>query len=219
MVVELGVFTKLAQRSLIFNAVTTDGTVQFHGSLENPMSGYDYYRVWGRTFLDGIMQEFDTGWLVYSPTNDFTFPLIFPMKSDGTYSLGNAWVRAEYTDGKGSLLKLDDSTITYQTSIQYTLTIASSIGGSTNPVAGTYTYNADDSATVSAIPDQGMRFDHWDLDGIAYTDNPITILMDANHVLTPYFIEETQPPIDYTPLILIGVAAVAACLIYYYWLR
>ena len=102
----------------------------------------------------------------------------------------------------------------------YTLTIIASAEGTTIPSAGAYTHNAGDSVTVSATPNQDMRFDHWDLDGIAYTDNPITILMDANHVLTSYFIEETQPPpIDYTPLILIGAATVVAGLIYYYWIR
>jgi len=79
---------------------------------------------------------------------------------------------------------------------EYTLTINTTVGGTTDPTPGTYTYPEGTSVNVTAIPDSGYVFDHWVLDGATRTENPITVLMDSDHTLTAYF--TTAPPVEYT---------------------
>jgi hypothetical protein len=85
---------------------------------------------------------------------------------------------------------------------QYTLTITAGAGGTTDPVPGSYLYNAGTTATVTAYPSSGYQFDHWMLDGVTHTENPISILMNANHSLTAVF--AVIPPVQYTLTITSG---------------
>jgi len=78
---------------------------------------------------------------------------------------------------------------------QYTLSIATTIGGTTNPAPGNYSHPEGTSVSVTAIPSSGYAFDHWILDAATRTENPITIMMDKNHTLTAYF---TKIPVYYT---------------------
>jgi hypothetical protein len=84
--------------------------------------------------------------------------------------------------------------------VQYTLTINVNDPtlGTTNPPPGTYTYEEGSTVTVQAIPKAGARFSHWQLDGETRTENPITIYMDKDYMLTAYF--ETAPPPKYATL-------------------
>jgi hypothetical protein len=80
------------------------------------------------------------------------------------------------------------------TRINYTLTITSSTGGTTNPVPGTYVYPCCTNVTVSAVADVCYVFDHWELDGVPVgSDNPIFIHMGADHTLNAIF-----TPTNYT---------------------
>lgn len=88
--------------------------------------------------------------------------------------------------------------------VQYTLMISSSSGGSTSPSPGLYSYQENTTINVQAIANSGYFFDHWDLDGIVYTTNPISILMNKNHVLIAYF-SATPPPPPTTYKLTIGV--------------
>jgi hypothetical protein len=47
---------------------------------------------------------------------------------------------------------------------------------------------------VTAKPDSGYTFDHWELDGVTYTSNPINVLMDKSRSLTAYFSLTPPPP-------------------------
>jgi len=69
------------------------------------------------------------------------------------------------------------------------LTISASSGGTTDPASGTtYTYDYDSSVTVTAIPASSRyTFNCWLLDGVPYTNNPITVTMDSDHTLTAHF--------------------------------
>lgn len=69
----------------------------------------------------------------------------------------------------------------------YSLTVATTPGGRTDPAPGTYTFAEGTSVTVKAIPDAGYAFSHWILDGGTRTENPITVLMNMNRTLTAYF--------------------------------
>jgi hypothetical protein len=77
----------------------------------------------------------------------------------------------------------------------YYLTITSAAGGTTSPLPGTYNYTEGSSLNVTAIPNPGYSFDYWLLDGEEKTENPITIIMDANHTLEAvYFVVDITPP-------------------------
>ena len=83
---------------------------------------------------------------------------------------------------------------TYEVSFQvsvpvsvYTLTISPSGGGSTDPPSGTYTYSYGESVNVTASAAYHYEFKHWFLDGANVYDNPITVTMNSDHDLKPYF--------------------------------
>ncbi|MEM3628632.1 MAG: CARDB domain-containing protein [Candidatus Bathyarchaeia archaeon] len=75
------------------------------------------------------------------------------------------------------------------------LTIKSTPGGATDPYPATYHYHAGDTVNVTAIPNTGYSFNYWLLDGDVRTENPINIIMDANHTLEAYFIDNIKPEI------------------------
>jgi len=76
------------------------------------------------------------------------------------------------------------------------LTTTTTTGGTTNPSPGTHTYITGTEATVTAIPEAGYSFDHWELDEINIgSDNPVDVLMDNNHMLTAVFVDDTPPEI------------------------
>ncbi|MEM3698181.1 MAG: hypothetical protein QXQ94_11950 [Candidatus Bathyarchaeia archaeon] len=78
----------------------------------------------------------------------------------------------------------------------YNLTISANYGGTTNPAPGTYTYVSGTSFEVVAVPEMGYSFDHWLLDGEVKTENPITLVMNTNHTLEAYFVDDIPPEIS-----------------------
>jgi ABC-type transport system substrate-binding protein len=82
-----------------------------------------------------------------------------------------------------------------QTTPTYNLTITATIGGTTNPSPGMYTYTANSSVQVTAIPNADYLFDHWELDTVNVgSANPYTVLMDNNHTLKAVFTYSPPPP-------------------------
>jgi hypothetical protein len=81
-------------------------------------------------------------------------------------------------------------------SIYFNLTITSREGGTTDPLPGTYNYTAGSSVNVTAIPSSGYSFDYWLLDGEERTENPTTVIMDANHTLEAVFVDDISPEIS-----------------------
>jgi len=78
----------------------------------------------------------------------------------------------------------------------FKLIITTTTGGTTNPQPGTYIHPAGAIVNVTAFPNTGYSFDYWLLDGNVRTENPITVIMDANHTLEAHFIDVAQPIID-----------------------
>jgi hypothetical protein len=77
----------------------------------------------------------------------------------------------------------------------YSLAITTTVGGTTNPSPGTYSYTANSSVPVTAIPNADYAFDHWELDTINVgSTNPYTVLMDNNHTLKAVFTYSPPPP-------------------------
>ena len=78
----------------------------------------------------------------------------------------------------------------------FNLTIASSEGGTTSPLPGTYSYPAGTSVEITAAPSSGYSFDHWLLDGQEMTENPKTLVMNDNHTIEAFFIDNIPPEIN-----------------------
>jgi len=77
----------------------------------------------------------------------------------------------------------------------YSLTITTTVGGTTDPAPGTYSYTANSSVEVTAISNADYVFDHWELDTINVgSANPYTVLMDNNHTLKAVFAYSPPPP-------------------------
>ena len=78
------------------------------------------------------------------------------------------------------------------TLLTYNLSISTTIGGTTNPAPGTYTYTNGTMVSVTAIPEANYIFDHWELDGTPVgSTNPIEVIMTANHTLEAFFTQIT----------------------------
>lgn len=69
------------------------------------------------------------------------------------------------------------------------LRIAEVEGGSTRPEPGYYIYPADTPVIVFAVPEDGYKFDYWNINrgAIKATQNPVTINLVADHHLEPHF--------------------------------
>lgn len=70
---------------------------------------------------------------------------------------------------------------------QYTLSITSTTGGTTNPTTGSYVYDENTYTTVNATALVNYVFSKWILDGVDNLNNPITIFMSQNHNLQSVF--------------------------------
>jgi PKD repeat protein len=70
----------------------------------------------------------------------------------------------------------------------YTLTITTTVGGTTDPAHGTYSYTVNSTVQVTAIPNIGYLFDYWELDSANVgSANPYSVLMNKNHTLKAVF--------------------------------
>jgi hypothetical protein len=80
------------------------------------------------------------------------------------------------------------ATAHYTPIITYTLTITTTAGGTTNPSPGTSTHTAGTLVPVTATPNSGYIFDHWELDGVNVGSvNPYTVTMNKDHTLKAVF--------------------------------
>lgn len=73
---------------------------------------------------------------------------------------------------------------------QYTLTMASTAGGSVTPAVGAHNYSAGTVVPLTATPGNGYRFVNWTGGGTDIanaTDATTTITMNADHTVTAHF--------------------------------
>jgi hypothetical protein len=72
----------------------------------------------------------------------------------------------------------------------YTLTIASTAGGSVTPAVGTHTYDAGATVNLTATADSGFSFVNWTGGGADIDDADAattSITMNADHIITAHF--------------------------------
>ncbi|MGD6934074.1 MAG: LamG-like jellyroll fold domain-containing protein [Candidatus Bathyarchaeia archaeon] len=80
---------------------------------------------------------------------------------------------------------------------KFSLTVGAALHGTTNPSAGTYKYNQGTIASIYATPASGYTLSGWMVDSVTMPNtNPYQLTMNANHQITPVFIETSQPPPD-----------------------
>jgi PKD repeat protein len=86
-----------------------------------------------------------------------------------------------------------------QPGIYHSLQISvAGIGGTTSPDPGNYNITEGQSITVTAIATVDYKFLYWLRDGVQLTDNPIMIIMDADHTLEAFFEYVPPPPLTAT---------------------
>ena len=77
---------------------------------------------------------------------------------------------------------------------QRVLTVSVIGSGSTDPAAGTFTYNVDSQVQVTATPASGWVLDYWLLDSVDVgSANPYTVTMGQDHTLTAVIVQNTPP--------------------------
>jgi hypothetical protein len=87
---------------------------------------------------------------------------------------------------------------TYAGGVKRQLIIAVSGGGTTIPAVGTHPYTESTNVIITAIPDEGYVFDHWDVDGEIFATNPLTVTVITDLTVTAYFVAGAATGLDVT---------------------
>ena len=102
------------------------------------------------------------------------------------------------SDNPTTIMMDSDKSVTANFIRQHVLTIATEIGGTTDPTPGSYIYDSGTEVTVEAINNSGYEFSGWggNVSGIT---NPITLTMDSDKSITAKFrvkpdVEEKKGP-------------------------
>jgi hypothetical protein len=90
------------------------------------------------------------------------------------------------TDNPLTVIMDSDKFITANFNMEYTLTITTSTGGTTNPAPDTYTYVSGTDVTVRAIASSGYEFSNWGGDASG-SHEIITITLDSNKAIRAEF--------------------------------
>jgi len=74
----------------------------------------------------------------------------------------------------------------------YTLTLSSGVGGTIDPYPGVHILDDGKEITVEAIPDANYRFNYWEGDVLAGSEdyNPLTFTMDSDKYIEAHFIRQ-----------------------------
>ena len=95
-------------------------------------------------------------------------------------------VAIQFSKGTVENPKVCGITITPGAAPTHYITIATTVGGSTGPAAGTYTYPAGTAVLISATPDTGYTFTGWSY-ATSVTTNPLVLVMNDNLLITANF--------------------------------
>ena len=119
-----------------------------------------------------------------------------PITTHAYTAMGNYNVTLRLTDNDDKTNSLTRTVAAYE---MFSLTITTTLGGTTVPTPGGYPYFPGDNATVTAVPDTDYYFDHWELDSVDVGSvNPITVTMDSVHLLHAVFFPKLRLTITVT---------------------
>ena len=97
------------------------------------------------------------------------------------------------TDNPITIIMDSDKSIEANFIRQYTLTVTSGLGGTTDPSPGTYLINKGTKVTLTGIPALHYRFSHWSGD-IGGRTNPKIKTMNKDLSVTANFMRIIYPP-------------------------
>lgn len=197
--VDLGTLLAFTEYNKTVSAVTQDGKVKFHAVFRVTKIPDQPFRVImrgkvGTTLYDLTIYPSYT-W-VGGTDYAVDFEAQFPTMPYGTYALLGSIEIMTWSGGfsYGTYVYFASSAIIYRAIAQFTLTILSpsSGGGTTNPVAGAYTYNEGDNVTIIAIPNAGYILQHWLVNGtpVAVGMETLTFTIIQNYTFEPVFASE-----------------------------
>ncbi|HNX29864.1 MAG TPA: stalk domain-containing protein [Syntrophomonadaceae bacterium] len=86
--------------------------------------------------------------------------------------------------------------------INYSLTMETEGHGTTNPIAGTYSYREGTMVTLTACPQAGWEFTKWLISGEDIFDSETRVRIDKNTTAIAYFTEIAPAPADPAEIIL-----------------
>lgn len=77
---------------------------------------------------------------------------------------------------------------------QWALTIFAGVGGTVNPSGTINGISGVPTPLITAIPTMGHSFSHWLLDGVQYSENPISLTISdvLTHILEAVFVPTTK---------------------------
>lgn len=121
------------------------------------------------------------------------------ISTDGLSPYSCSWDTLTYSNGthKIEVIAYDsiDQTDSHEISVtvsNFTLTISTTTGGTTDPVPGTYSCLPGTEAVITATPDSGYSFCGWtgDVPSGHELDNPITVIVDSDKSIEANFIPQ-----------------------------
>ena len=122
--------------------------------------------------------------LVWASDPSFTNADVRRILTETAYGLGLPPEHQGFGLVRADLAVGDNGSVTPDT---YTLTITSSGGGTTVPTAGSYEYNSGEEVTLTATPEEGNKFDRWEIDGTIVKESVTTVTMDKDITADAYF--------------------------------
>jgi hypothetical protein len=131
------------------------------------------------TYLGG--SELERGWGIAADSEGAAY--VAGDTESANFPTKNAIQGNNLGDRDIFIAKLALSDITPAT---YSLTVAASSGGTTEPSPGTHTYDEGTVVTIRAVPNSGHKFSGWS-GAASGTDTPINIIMDSDKSITASF--------------------------------
>jgi hypothetical protein len=78
----------------------------------------------------------------------------------------------------------------------YTITLQSSVNGTTTPPPGIYSRTVGDTLTLTATPNTNYKFDYWLINGVTNSTNPLTLAVTSDTKVEPTFTLVISPPVE-----------------------
>ena len=171
----------------IFLADSLNNSVYHNSFLNNERQVYDWSKDW--TMLPPSINIWDYGYP--SGGNYWSNYAGVDVKSGPSQDLPGS-------DGIGDIPYIIDANNTDRYPLMnpygapppptYALTITTTVGGTTTPAPGIYSYTANSQVQVTAIPNTDYLFEYWELDGTNVGPaNPYTVAMNKNHTVKAIF--------------------------------
>ncbi|HUW47248.1 MAG TPA: hypothetical protein VMW36_00705, partial [Patescibacteria group bacterium] len=170
--------------------VTANYAVQYKITLDQAGVNTDF--TGGIVTIDGL--DFNDSALpasfMWDQDSIHTFSYYSPLIVNPTKQYVWAYTSGLSTLQAGSITVSASGSVTgnYVEKLTYTLTIAATTGGITNPAIGPHIYQGGTTVQITAIPDAGFQLDHWELDSSNVGPaNPYSVLVNQDHTLKAFF--------------------------------